>query len=278
MKELDTWSNLFLNSLQTSFEKIGASLPSVIGAIIIFIFGWLFAKLVSYAFSKVLKLIKFDAIADKINASQYLSKANISLSPSQIIGKFIYYILLLLVLITASDTLGWDAVSSEISKLLSYLPKIFIACVIFIIGVYIASLIRDIIRGATESLGISSGKIISVFVFYLLLITITLTALSQAGIDTSIITSNVLLILGAVLISAAISYGFASRDVMTNVLAGIFSRKQFSKGMEIQVNGIQGVIENISATGIYIKDNNNDITIIPTSNLMNSNVKILSNK
>ena len=274
MNKLNSWTELFLASLQTSFEKIAAAIPYIIGAIVIFFLGWIFAKLVAFTVTKLLKLIKFDTLSERINTSEYLKKANISLSPSKLVGKFIYYIILLLVLITASETLGWDAVSTEISKLIGYMPNLFIAVVIFIIGVYIATFIRDIIAGATGSLGISSGKIISNFVFYLLLITISLTALSQAGVDTSIITSNMLLILGAILFSAAISYGFASKDVLSNVLAGFFSRNIFSKGMTIEVAGLKGTVEGITSTGLSLKDENGDINIIPTSILINNTVKV----
>lgn len=278
MKDIDSWSNLFLSSLQSSIEKIVSALPTIFWTLIIFVLGWLIAKFVSYAISKVLKLMKFNQIANRINADDYLRKANISLSPSQLVGKFVYYIILLLVFITASETLGWHAVSSEISKLIAFLPRLFIAIVIFIFGVYVSALIRDIIAGATSSLGISTGKMIASFVFYLIVITISLTALSQAGIDTTIITSNVLLILGAVLISAAISYGFASRDVLSNILAGFYSRKLYQKGMQIEVDQTVGIVENISTTGIAIRDKNGDLTIVPTSTLIKHKVKIIESR
>lgn len=253
------------------------ALPSVIGVLFIFLIGYIVAKVVSYAIAKVLKIAKFDSISEKINASDYLTKANITLSPSALVGKFIYWILMLLVFITASETLGWDAVSNEISKLVSFIPRIFIAIVLFVIGTYIAGIVRDVIAGATTSLGISTGKIISSFVFYLLFITVCLTALTQAGVDTTIITSNLLLILGAILLSAAISYGFASRDVLTNVLAGFFSRSTYAKGMTIEVDGVRGRIVATTSIGVSIQEQGGDIVVVPTSTLVNQNVRIINN-
>ena len=265
-----------MHSLQSFGSKFMGALPSVIGVIVIFLLGYLVARIVSYAVTKLLKVAKFDTISEKINASKYLKKANISLSPSALVGKFIYWILMLLVFITASETLGWDAVSHEISKLVAFIPRIFIAIVIFIIGTYIASFVRDVIAGATSSLGISTGKIISSFVFYMLFITVCLTALSQAGVDTSIITSNLLLILGAILLSASISYGFASRDVLSNVLAGFFSKATYSKGMTIEVDGIKGVIVATNSIGVTIQEPNGDMVVVPTSKLINTNVRIIN--
>ena len=56
--------------------------------------------------------------------------------------------LLLVVIITAADTVGWTAVSTEISKLLGYLPRLLSALVFFVVGSYIASFIRDLVRGS----------------------------------------------------------------------------------------------------------------------------------
>jgi len=275
MQEITTWTDLFMHSLTSFGEKFMGALPSILGVIFIFLFGYIIAKIVSFLVSKILKLAKFDSLSDKINLTEYLQKANITMMPSAVVGKFVYWILILLVFITASETLGWHAVSSEISKLISFLPKLFIAIVLFIIGTYIASIIRDIIAGATRSLGISTGKIISSFVFYLLFITICLTALSQAGVNTDIITSNLLLILGAILLSASISYGFASRDVLSHVLAGFFSNSIYRVGMIIEVDGVKGKIVNKNKIGLTIEDSLGDQVVIPSSLLINAKVKIV---
>lgn len=274
MQELTSWSELFFESLKAFGAKLMGALPGVLGAILILLLGWLFAKIISSGTAKVLKVVKFDILAEKIKASQFLQRANITILPSQLISKFIYWILILLVIITASDALGWRALSLEISNLLAYLPNLLVAIVFFIVGTYIATFVRDFIRGTTNSLGISSGKIISSFVFYLLFIIVALTSLDQAGVDTSIITSNLMLILGAILAAAAISYGFASRDILANILAGFFSRKTFKVGQIIEVAGEKGEIIAIQNISVTILNDKKEKVVIPTHQLITSNVKI----
>jgi len=275
MQELSTWTELFVTSLKAFVTKFSESIPYVVGAILIFILGWLFAKFVSFLVARILKAVKFDKLASKIQVEDFLLKANINMAPSKFVGKFVYWFIMLIVLVSASETLGWEAVSNEISKLIGYLPKVLIAIVIFILGSYFATFVRDVIAGATSSLGISTGKIISRFVFYLLMVMITLTALDQAGIDTTIITSNLLLILGSILAAAAISYGFASRDVLSNILAGYFGRNTYKPGLHIEINGVAGEILSITSVGITIQAANGDKIIFPTKDLLNNQVKII---
>ena len=276
MEEFTNWSQLFFESLRSFGQTFMAAMPSVLGAIFILLLGWLFSKLVSGGIRRLLKAIKFDKLADRIKAGQLLEKANIKLAPSELVGKFVYWILILLVITTAADTLGWTAVSEEISKLLSYLPHLLSAIVFFSVGIYIATFVRDVIAGATNTLGISTGKVISSFVFYLLFLLVTLTALTQAGINTSIITSNLLLIIGAIMAAAAISYGIASKDVLANILASFFSRKTFMKGQIIEIDGQQGEIINVSNIAVILKLNDKENLVVPTHQLIINKVKIIT--
>ncbi|MEL6922953.1 MAG: mechanosensitive ion channel domain-containing protein [Bacteroidota bacterium] len=277
MNEVSTWSDLFFNSLTTFGQKLMGALPGIIGALLILLLGWLFAKVISSAVRKLLSVMRFDKLADRVNVKDFLEKANIKLTPSGLISRFVYWLIILLVIITASDALGWSAVSEEISKLLGYLPQLLAAIVFFIVGVYIASFVRDVILGATRTLSISAGKIISTFVFYLLMMLVTLTALEQAGIDTSIITSNLLLIIGAIMAAAAISYGFASRDVLSNILGSFFSRRTFTKGQKIEIDGQVGEIVAMNNISVTIRISDNERLVIPAQQLITKQIRIIDN-
>lgn len=275
MNEITTWSELFFNSLSAFGHTLMSTVPKIIGAILILLLGWLFAKLVASAVSRLLKAIKFNKLAENVNVRDFLEKANITLSPNVLISRFVYWLLILLVIITASDALGWSAVSDEISKLLGYLPQLLAAIVFFIVGVYIATFVRDVILGATRTLGISAGRVIGSFVFYLLLMLVTLTALQQAGVDTSILTSNLLLIIGSIMAAAAISYGFASRDVLSSILGSFFSRRTFRIGQTIEIDGQRGKIVQMTNISVTIQMNENERLVIPASQLITKQIKIL---
>lgn len=273
MNNFTTWSELFFNSLQSFSQQLMSTLPKVIGAVLILLIGWLFARIIARSISKLLHLVKFDLFAEKIRATDFLAKANVEIYPSRLVGQFVYWMLLLLVVTSATEALGWDAVSKEVSKLINYLPNLLIAIIFFLIGTYIAAFVRDIIKGASSSLGISTGKMISSLVYYLLFIIVSLTALEQGGIDTSIITSNLLIILGAVLFSAALSYGFASRDLLSNILAAFFSRRTFQVGQVIELKGVSGKIIAINNISITIQNEEGAI-VIPAQMIINNMTKI----
>lgn len=273
-EEFHNLTDVFMSSLQTFTQVFMSALPKVIGAIFLLLFGWIFAKLLSFTIGKLLKIIKFDELAQKVNTQAMLNKANIQSTPSNLVSKFIYWIIMLLVLVMATDTLGLQVVSQEITKLISLLPTLLSAVILFIIGVYIATFIRDVTRAATSTLSIGAGKAISNVVFYFLVTIVTLTALKQANIDTSVITSNVTLILGAFLGGAALAYGLAARNVLTNMLGAFFNRRKFTRGQYIEVAGVSGRVVDIDNISITIATENEDLVILPAKILLDEQVRV----
>ena len=267
--------DVFMESLRVFGEKFMETIPGILIGILVIVIAWLFARLISTGFEKLLQTVKFDNLAERFKITDFLKQANITLTPSAIIGRLIYWILVLLIVISASEALGWTAVSYEVSKLLSYIPNLVTAVVFFAIGAYLASFVRDVVRGATSSLGISTGRIISSAIYYLLFVVVALTSMEQLGINTSIISSNLLIIIGSIMLAASISYGYASRDVLANILAGFFNKRTFQKGQTIEIDGIRVTIVEMSNIAVTIQVNENEKVVVPSHQLMNTKVKII---
>jgi small-conductance mechanosensitive channel len=270
-----TIRDLFVQSWLVFQDRFLDFLPDLIAALLVLGVGWLLARFLSRMITKLLNFFKFDQLLDKLKFTKILSSSNVNYLPSVIIGQVFYWIIFGAVIITAAETMGWTVINYEVSKLLDFLPNLLTAIVFFILGTYVAAFVRDFIKGATSSLGMSTGKFISNLIFYLLFVIIALTALKQAGLDTSIITTNLVIIIGSIMLAVSISYGFASRDLLANILAGFFSRRIYRKGQIIEVDGVRGTIVDINNMAVIIQISDTERMVIPTSHVMNSKVKII---
>lgn len=277
MEKITDWTQIAMESLIALGQKIMTELPNILGALFLILLGWILAKIVSFIVSKALGVVKFDKLSEKVNIREILDRINVTTTPSKIIAKFVYWVIILLFFVTASDTLGWFVVSESISDLILYLPKLLSAIVIFVIGFYIANFVRSGIRGVLDSLLVSSGRMISIFAYYLILIVITLTALNQAGVDTTVITSNVTLILGGILLAFAISFGLGSRDVLVNILSAFYTKNNFETGQYIEIGHIKGEIEKIDNISCTVRIADGKI-VVPVKKLITEEVKIVEQK
>jgi hypothetical protein len=275
MEQIVNWSELFLNSFQHLLSELLGAVPKILGAILLLILGIIIARLVAVIIIKTLKITRFDEWMHKLKVHDLFEKAQIKTSVAEIIARFAYWVILLIFLVGISETLGWSAVSQKISLFINFLPKVFISLIILIIGLYIASLVRQTIIAAFLSFGLSFGKLVSSAFFYFLLLFVVVIALEQLDIDTTIITSNVLIIIGGAVLAFAISYGFASKDILNNFLASLYSKNNFQIGQKIILeDGAVGEIVKMDNISVTLKTEEGKL-ILPIKTLINEKIRII---
>jgi hypothetical protein len=174
-----------------------------------------------------------------------------------------------------ADTFQLSVISSEVGKVIAYLPKLVSGAILFVTGLYVASLARKSFAELVSSLNLKGSKILGKIAYILILIFFSIMAINQLGINTDIITNNLLLIIGAFIASFTIAFGLGSRDIVLRLLLGFYSRKNFEIGNRIRIDDFEGVIvamDNISMTveadGIR--------TVYPIKMVSNKKITILS--
>ncbi|MBI5916670.1 MAG: mechanosensitive ion channel [Bacteroidetes bacterium] len=256
--------------------KFASAIPNVIGAAFVIIVGWLVSKAISKALQKVFEGLKIDKFGDKLNETEFARKSNLRVKLSSFLAKLVYYLLMLIFIMAATDVLGMPVVSQMVSDLIAYMPRLLSALVLFVLGIYLAEFVKNIVLAACNSLGIPSAKIISSFVFYLIFLTLTISALAQASIETSLITSNLTVILGGVILAFAIGYGFASKDTMANFLASFYSKNKVKIGDLVSIDGSKGKVIAMDSTSITLQGEGK-IIVIPLKKLTSEKVEIFPN-
>jgi hypothetical protein len=265
-----------IDILKQVFASFAAAATNIIGALIIILIGWLISKLVAKGILKILQSLKVDRFAEKINDTEFAMKAKLKISLSSFLSKLTFYVLMLIFFMAATDVLGMPIVSNMVSDLITYLPRLLSALVLFVLGIYLAEFVKNIVLAACNSLAIPSGKIIANFVFYLVFLTLTISALSQASIETSLITSNLTVILGGVILAFAIGYGFASKDTMANFLASFYSKNKVKIGDVVNIDGSRGKVVAMDSSSITLQGDGK-IIVIPLKKLTSEKVEIFSN-
>lgn len=265
--------NRIINSFVSVIEQLIAVLPNLVGALLILIVGWLLAKIVSGIVGKILSRIGIDKLADKLNQTDTFKENNIRIKPVNIIRRFIYWTFILVFVLSAAETMGLDIVTAQISALIQYIPQLFTSVLIMAFGFYASDAIKSLVANTCKSFGIPAWKIISNIVFYILLIAISITALNQAGINTDIVTSNIYIILGGLVLAFAIAYGFAARNVLASILTAFYVRGNFQIGQMIELEGYKGIIVKMDSVSITLEAGSEHV-IFPLSRLINDKVII----
>jgi len=264
--------NINFHMVDQFFQPIISSLPKILGAIGLFILGFIIAKVIRRLTKTFLVKIKVDKLADKLDEIELFANTKIKLVISSIVAGIIYYLLLVVFTIAIMDMLNLTTVSYYLTTIINYLPQAFTAIAFLIVGVLFADFIRKMVYSAAKSIGIPSSRIISTVLFYFLFINVFISALTQAGIDTEFIQSNITMIIGGVVVAFALGYGIASKDVMSSILASYYN-KRFKEGDTITIESYTGQIVSISNTDFVLKADNK-MVVIPLSKISKESIVI----
>ncbi len=248
-------------------------LPSFLGAILVFIVGYIISKMLASIIRKLLVNMKIDDAAEKLNEIDIVNQANIKIVPSKIFSKIIYYIGILVTLIASTDVLGMPEVSQMVSNIMGYIPKLISALILLAVGIIVADFIKGLVLSTLSGLGIPSAKLIASFVFYFIFLTILISAIAQAGINTALINNNLTMILGGGVLAFALGYGFAAKDMMANFLASFYTKEKFAIGDTISVEDVSGSIVEMDNSSLTLQSDSKRV-IIPLSKLSAEKVVI----
>jgi len=262
-----------LAPFQKIFADIINSLPTVAGFIGFVIFAWLFIKIFLYVLRKILAKTNIDQWSEKLSETKIFGDSTINVVLTKVILNVLKWFLVMIFVMAGSEMFGLTAVSNGLKSFFAYLPKLITALGIFVGGAYLGTMVKKAIHGMFKSLDLSGGNLVGNIAFYLIVVFLSITALDQAGVDTSIIKSNLTLLIGSILLAFTIAFGLGARDAVSRLLFGYYSRKNIAIGAEIEVNDIKGTvlaIDNICVT-ILTKDGK---MILPVKDLVDNELKI----
>jgi small-conductance mechanosensitive channel len=265
---LDKLTETFL----TLLDHLVLGFSTFLGAAALLLVGWIIARLIARLAGKILGKLGLNAVSDKLTEIPSLQKAGLKIDLVYLVKQFLYWVILLVFLISAADLMGLNMISEKLNELIDYLPQVFTALLILGGGFYLADQVRSLVGSAAKSMGISAWKGLSGMIFYILLIFVVIAALERLEFfPTEIITDNLSIILGGILLAFAIAYGAAARPVLSSLLASYYSRNHFRVGQEIEIDGYRGIIVEMSNVAFTL-DCGDKRLILPLSRLISDSV------
>ena len=242
-----------MSSLEDIWTKILSGLPKVFGFIGFVLLAWVFIKVFLYIVRKALNKTKIDEWSKKLSKTEIFGNTTINIVLTNVILSVLKWLLVLIFILIGADVFGLHMVSEGIGSFIAYLPRLLTSLLIFVGGIYVGTISKKAIHSMFKSLELTGGNLIANIAFYLIVVFISIAALDQAGIDTSILKSNLTLIIGSILLSFTIAFGLGARDIIKRLLFGYYSRKNFEIGQRIKVKDIEGVIISIDNICIIVQ-------------------------
>jgi hypothetical protein len=167
---IQSWSQIFLLSLEGLWYGFIAIFPKILLALIIFIIGWIIASTLG---SLVFKNQNTDAA---------LARAGIRLHIGKVFGELVKWFVIVVFLVASLNILGLDQVTVFLQQVLAYIPQVIIAALILVAGTIVADFARKFVSASAAVANIRSSRMLGTIVYYAIWILAVVTALDKLGI------------------------------------------------------------------------------------------------
>jgi len=273
--ELDPWTQSLVAAMKALWTKIANFIPNLFIALILVLLGFVVAKLLDTLLSKLLAKVGLDRLMSGTGLTRLLARIGIQVPVSALVGKVVYWFVLLLFMVSAAESLGLARVSATLDVLALYLPKVFGAALILLAGLLLAQLVNGLVRGAAEGVGLDYAAGLGRIVQGLVIIISISVAIAQLEVKTDLLNTVVAIVLISVGLALALALGLGSREVAGQIIAGIYVRELYRVGQEVRIGDLQGQIEEIGTVKTTLLTGQGELVSLANRSLLDERVSSL---
>lgn len=171
---------------------------------------------------------------------------------ANMLGVLVFWGVLLFFLATAANALGLALLSSVVDSLSLFVPRVFAAVLILVIGLVMGNLARGAVTAAAASAGAEVGPGLGHVVRVAIIIAALLIAVAELGVDVALLTAVFSVAVAALLGGFALAFGLGARTAVSNIIGSHYVRRTFEVGQTARIGGFQGTIVELTATSVVL--------------------------
>ena len=270
--ELDPWTQALVAAMTTLWSKIAGFIPNLFVALILGLLGFVVAKLLDTLLSKLLAKLGLDRLMTGTGLTKLLARVGIQVPVSTLIGKIVYWFVLLIFLVSAAESLGLPRLSATLDVLALYLPKVFGAALVLLVGVLLAQLVSSLVRGAAEGVGLDYSAGLGRIAQGLVIIISISVAIGQLEVKTDLLNNVIAIVLISVGLAVALALGLGSREIAGQILAGIYVRELYQVGQQVRIGEVEGQIEEIGTVKTVLLTEEGELVSVANRTLLEQRV------
>jgi len=215
------WYSVTFKALEDLWGGFLKFIPSLIGAIIVFIIGWFIAIAVGKLIAEILKRLQFNRLFAKEGMKKALEKADIKIDAAGFIGAIVKWVLVIVFLLASVNILGLKEFAGFLKDVLGYVPNVIAASLIFVVAVIIADVLEKVVRTAVEGIKARYAQLSGSIVKWAIWIFAILAILVQLKVAPALIQTLFTGLIALIVIAAGIAFGLGGKDIATEALSSI---------------------------------------------------------
>jgi hypothetical protein len=209
---------LFLDPFDRFLDNVLRFLPDFLTAVVIFLAGLLAGYLLKVLLARVFKVLALDSLSRRAGLDALLARSGIRDPLSLLASKFIGGITVAIFAVIAVHTINVPAAGRLLERFFLYLPNVFVALLILIVGYLLSNFLSRAALIAAVNAGFSLSGLVGRFVRYIVLIVSCTMALEHLGIGSETVIIAFAIVFSGIVLAFAIAFGIGGRNVARDYL------------------------------------------------------------
>lgn len=208
---LQNWGDVIVASLQEVWTSVASFIPTFLGALIVFVVGWIVAVALGKVIEQVVRTLKVDHVLAQLEMEKMMERAGWKLNSGAFVGGLVKWFLIVVFLLAAANILGLNQVSDFLRDVLLYIPNVVVASLILIIAALVSETVEKVVRGSAEAAGYR-GSLVGVMTRWAIWIFAFVAVLLQLGIAATLVQTLVTGLVAALALAFGLAFGLGGKD------------------------------------------------------------------
>ena len=218
--------DMMLEPLRVFLRQAGEFLPRLAVALVVFIVGWILAKVARFAIVKGLRAVNFHVVTQRAGLDGFLKDGGIRADTTDIIALIVYWLVILGALVVGFNSLGLIYVTDLLGRVILFVPKVLVALLVLAFGAYFARFIANAITAYCKNVHMQDAELLGRLAQYAILTFVILIALDQVNIGGDIVRQSFLIILAGVVFALALAFGLGGKEWAAELLERWWPRRK----------------------------------------------------
>lgn len=204
-------------SINRGFLAAATFIPNILAGIVILLIGIILGSIVKRIVVEVLNALKIDSYLKKYGVPE----AKREFSWTNILAEIARWFVIILFLIPTAEVWGLPQVTTILNSFLLYLPNVFVAAIIGLVGLVFARLAHDVVLGSTREISPDASQAIAASARWAIIIFVMLAVLNQLGVARDLIRILFTGFVAMVSIAGGIAFGLGGQTSAREVLESL---------------------------------------------------------
>src|SRR3984885_9071462 len=226
--EVNMWE-MIIGELDHAMQELARGfahlLPRVLAMLIIALLGWMVAYVFKVGLRGILRVVKFDRLADNAGTTELLNKLALP-SSSELLSRVVFWVVWLGFILLGVQVLGIVFLQEYISRFFLFLPRLFAALFIVFFGLVAASFFSRAALLAAVNADSPSPRLLATLIRTIIVLFAVTMAFEQLGLGERTILVAFAIAFGGLMLGLALAFGMGGRDLAKQFLERRFLKEK----------------------------------------------------